>query len=100
MIYYLNRGDYHRLNNEIYPLRPVLDFSKKHHYCIDCGIEISKGSIRCSKCDHIRQRKSERPNREELKSLIRTNSFVSIGKMYQVSDNTIRKWCKSENLPF
>lgn len=100
MIYYLNRGDYHHLNNETYPLRPVLNFSKKHHYCIDCGIEISKGSIRCSKCDHIRQRKIERPDREELKSLIRTKSFVSIGKMYQVSDNTIRKWCKSENLPF
>jgi intein-encoded DNA endonuclease-like protein len=35
-----------------------------------------------------------------LKDLIRHNSFVGIGQQYGVSDNTIRKWCKSELLPF
>jgi hypothetical protein len=34
-----------------------------------------------------------------LKQLIRTKSFVSIGKSYGVTDNAIRKWCKKENLP-
>lgn len=32
--------------------------------------------------------------------MIREESFVSIGKIYNVSDNAIRKWCKSMNLPF
>ena len=99
MIYYLNRGDYHNLPTEIYPLRQVKDISKQHYYCIDCGCEITRGAIRCTKCDHIKQRKVTRPNRAELKSLIRTNSFVAIGRLFNVSDNTIRKWCKSENLP-
>lgn len=31
--------------------------------------------------------------------MIRTDSFVSIGKKYCVSDNAIRKWCKTYNLP-
>lgn len=40
-----------------------------------------------------------RPSREELKQLIRTESFLSIGRIFNVSDNAIRKWCIAENLP-
>lgn len=36
---------------------------------------------------------------EELKELIRTKSFVQIGKVYGVSDNAVRRWCKNYNLP-
>lgn len=100
MIYYLNRGDYHTLPNEIYPIRQVQDLSKKFNYCIECGIEISKGAIRCIKCDHLNQQHCERPTRNELKSLIRTKSFLKIGEEFGVSDNSIRKWCKNENLPY
>lgn len=100
MIYYLNRGDYHTLPNETYPLRPVKSTIKKYNYCIDCGAEISKGAIRCSNCDHIKQYRCVHPNREELKELIRTKSFVKIGEDFDVSDNTIRKWCRKENLPY
>ena len=99
MIYYINRGDYHTLENEIYPLRQVQDFSKKEHFCIDCGREITKGATRCVACDHKRQQKCEHPNRDELKSLIRSTPFVKIGKKFGVTDNTIRKWCKNYNLP-
>ena len=42
----------------------------------------------------------ERPNRETLKELIRTTPFTVIGRMYGVTDNAIRKWCKAEKLPF
>lgn len=100
MIYYLNRGDYHTIENESYPLRQVKDLSKKNWYCVDCGKEVTRGSVRCSICDHKRQRTCERPSREVLKDMIRNETFVKIGKMYNVTDNTIRKWCKSYNLPF
>lgn len=79
-----------------YPLRK----NKKEYYCCDCGIKISNKAIRCEKCEKIRQRKVEWPAREELKNLIREKSFVEIGRKYNVSDNTIRKWCESYNLPF
>lgn len=100
MIYYLNRGDYHNVPTETYPLRVVKNMSKQIYLCIDCGCEISKGSIRCNKCNHLLQYKVNHPSRDELKTLIRQKSFVSIAKDFGVSDNTIRKWCKKENLPY
>lgn len=100
MIYYLNRGDYHTLDNEQYPLRAVKDFSKKDYFCIDCNKPISKGSSRCQQCAKIAQRKVVRPSREKLKKLVRKYSFVELGKQFQVSDNAVRKWCKFYNLPF
>lgn len=99
MIYYLNRGDYHTQKDESYPLRKVKDFTKKKHYCVDCGVEIKTNAERCIDCAHKAQRKCERPTRDELKTLIRENSFVFIGKMYGVSDNAVKKWCKLYNLP-
>ena len=39
-------------------------------------------------------------NRNILKELIRTTSFIEIGKIYGVSDTNIRKWCKRYNLPY
>lgn len=100
MIYYLNRGDYHTFSNLTYPLRPVKDFSKKEYRCIDCGREISRGATRCPECHFKFSRIVERPSREELKKLIRDNTFVAIGKMFNVTDNAIKKWCKIEKLPY
>lgn len=37
--------------------------------------------------------------REELKKLIRTVPFTTIGTQYGMSDNAIRKWCDKFNLP-
>jgi Zn finger protein HypA/HybF involved in hydrogenase expression len=45
------------------------------------------------------QRKTNRPSREILEKLITEQSFREIGKIYEVSDNSIRKWCKQENIP-
>ena len=102
MIYYLNRGDYHFQENEQYPLRQVKDFSKKYHYCIDCGKEIYRGSKRCPECAYKASRIVKRPKAEELKELLINNNgnFTAVGKLYDVTDNTIRKWCKNYNLPF
>lgn len=70
------------------------------HYCIDCGKEIaSSQAVRCVECGHKAKRISERPTREELKKMIREYSFVQLGKQFNVSDNSIRKWCDSYSLP-
>lgn len=75
---------------------------KETNHCKECGKEISRAATYCKKCVP-RHRESNsivvRPSREELKNLIRTSSFVEIGKNFNVSDNAIRKWCDSYNLP-
>lgn len=77
--------------------------NKKTNYCIDCGKEISIRSTRCQSCaaKYSNKRKVEnRPTKEELLKLILNNTFVAIGEMYGVTDNTIRKWCKYYGLPY
>jgi len=44
------------------------------------------------------KRKVEWPSKNELSSLLKNNSWVSIGRMYKVSDNAVRKWAKHYNL--
>ena len=79
--------------------KPQKNIKIETNHCIDCGKIINNRSKRCEECEHKRQRKTKWPQRDELKNLIRTESFSSIGKKYNVSDNAIRKWCKNYNLP-
>lgn len=55
-----------------------------------------KGQIYCSnKCSKISQRKVvDRPNKQELLKLLENNSYCEVGRVFGVSDNTIRKWLK------
>lgn len=72
---------------------------KTQFFCVDCGQEISQNSLRCFSC-HVKYRQTTpRPSRVELKKLIRTTPFTILGKQYGVSDNAIRKWCITEQLP-
>ena len=72
-------------------------FTKK---CIDCGRPVNKENSRCVDCSHLSLRVvKNRPTREELKNLIRNETFLSIGQSYNVSANAIRKWCDSYHLP-
>ena len=74
---------------------------KEKIYCKNCGREITiySQSGLCSKCKAFQNRLVQRPSREELKYLIRNLSFLEIGRKYNVTDNSIRKWCKAEKLP-
>lgn len=73
--------------------------NSRKKYCLDCGKPISSVSSRCIECN-AKTRITEKPvSREELKSLIRVEPFTKIGEKFGVSDNAIRKWCSSYNLP-
>ena len=75
--------------------------SNQKVYCIDCGIEITPGAIRCRSCSNKhREEEYKLPiTRQELKDLIRTTPFTQIGLKFHLTDNGIRKWCKKYNLP-
>ena len=68
-------------------------------YCLCCGKEIDIKATYCVNCFNKLRSNPNKPTRQELKAEIRTLSFVEIGEKYGVSDNGIRKWCVSYNLP-
>ena len=104
-IYRINTGKIHFDIKEKYPLRKTFQLKKKKYKykCKKCGKIISSPSaFLCTECYKIKQAQQSKINsitREELKQKIRTQSFTSIGKEFDVSDNTIRKWCDKFNLP-
>lgn len=73
--------------------------AKRMASCVVCGKPITRNSTYCPECYARESRIVERPSREELKNLIRTTSFLQIGKTYNVSDNAVRKWCDGYGLP-
>ena len=96
----INNGYTHKQDNLIYPLRDTTIKEKQVFYCVDCGKVISQGATRCDLCNRVYQRHiTNRPTREELKTLIRNKPFTKIGEMFNISDNAVRKWCDNYQLP-
>ena len=70
------------------------------NYCPNCRKIISKGAKQCKFCQAISYYKVNRPSKEELELKIQeyNGNFTKLGKYYNVSDNAVRKWCKSYNM--
>lgn len=81
---------------------PILDVEYK---CALCGKTLKKYSgvqntKHCATCERkLRSLSSNKPGREELKHLLLCRNFLAIAKNKNVSDNSVRKWCKYYNLP-
>ena len=73
--------------------------SKVNVYCEECLRTLQHKQKRfCSrKCRSIMVGKT-RPDKKTLQGLIKTNSYVGIGKIYNVSGNAVRKWAKNYGL--
>lgn len=95
----INLGEYKISSEYSYPIRKP-GHRRKKYYCSECGKEIATNSQYCVQCSNKKRQKVERPDRESLKALIRTTPFIKIGEQFGVSDNAIRKWCKSYDLPY
>lgn len=99
----INVGRTWKIEGVVYPLHySKYDANKPNkiqYYCCDCGMPISHGATRCVTCENKHKINAKPVSREELKALIRTTPFTTIGKMFGVSDNAIRKWCDSMGLP-
>lgn len=62
------------------------------HFC-SCGNMIySKSSKNCFECSKIKQRHTKRPSYDVLIKNIKELGYRGTGKLYNVSDNSIRKW--------
>jgi len=75
----------------------VFDCKAKIPHCEKCGARVnSRRAKMCLKCAQKVQRKvPNRPTHDKLKELLEYNSYCAVGRLYNVSDNTIRKWLKS-----
>jgi hypothetical protein len=55
-------------------------------------------SIECS--GKARRKITERPTKEDLQELIIKYTFKYVGKLFNVTDNTIRKWCYAYGISY
>lgn len=99
----INQGQSWLQEGVTYPLRSASEIQKRKKEkviktCPICGNPISPRATLCKNCNNKRALKVN-VTREELKDLIRTTSFVEIGRQFGVSDNAIKKHCKKYNLP-
>ena len=79
-------------------VKPNLVSSKKRvtiPYCQTCDFPVNDGFLYCSaKCTKQGQRKVTWPSLARLKKLLKTHTWVWVGKKYGVSDNAVRKWVR------
>lgn len=68
--------------------------------CPNCKKEFKTYKAQMCKGCYLKYIDSTLPDEETLKGLICNFSFVKIGRLYNVTDNAVRKWCKKYNLPF
>ena len=105
----INTGKTHIDNQLSYPLRERyasqrrvnrLDFQEITK-CKQCGSPLtSRGKTGlCFSCYQKTTRIIERPEPRQLAQEIIESSFCAVGRKYGVSDNAIRKWCKSYGIP-
>lgn len=97
-------------------IRHGMKIEGKKYYCSDCGKEVTRRETkRCDECQkayvkklssmqedngiYYIKNKNQIIYRDELKDLIRNNTFRYVGDLYGVTDNAIRKWCIRLKLP-
>lgn len=84
--------------------KPKYIKSKPRKYCIDCGIEISKGATRCVQCNNENRRVViHNVSKEKLLETITNNNgnLTQVGKQLDgISSTSVRKLCKYYGLPY
>ena len=72
----------------------------KYDICTICNKNFK--TIRAKMCleCYNKNKSKDIPPKKELEKLIYKYQFTKIGNMFNVSDNTVRKWCKKYGLPY
>lgn len=121
MVRAINRGDNWVKDGFQYPIRSKHIYRKldeesklkpidenmlgEEHICLVCSAIFQSKSNKqkyCSQsCAHVAQMKiGYIPSRDELyNDLTQLKNFRALGRKYNVTDNTIKAWCRKRNLP-
>ena len=111
MVQGINTGRYWYQEDKKYPLQTKHKIGsqhktsdgviKKQYFCQKCGNIITSKATFCIKCSREQSRKVDRPTAKELYDYLLSikGNFSEASRHFGVSDNAIRKWCKSYNIP-
>jgi len=86
-------------NKGVTSVCPICNINAKDPRASMCG---SCWNLYRKKYIHIgssNQKTKERPSKNLLKQKVRYESFIKIGKEFNVSNNTIKKWCIGYDIP-
>lgn len=77
-------------------------YNTKKYFCKECGKEITRYATYCKKCASQYKKNNTKCccDRDYLKNIIYNTSFEEIGRSFNVTGNTVKKWCKKFNLPY
>lgn len=83
-----------------YVKKNITNWGKPKPICKMCdSIVAEHDAIYCSiTCSSKDQRTTERPSKEDLIRMVKDMGYSEVGRLYNVSDNAIRKWVKSYGL--
>lgn len=85
-------------SNKIYTRVGILRYSGKNYIKKERD---ENGRTKAQTELSIKNRKVEnRPSKEELWDMVKSEPFTQIGKRFNVCDNTVKKWCKFYGLPY
>jgi hypothetical protein len=85
--------------NNVFKCICLDDVHNTKNSCPICGKLKSKKAKYCVTCHHLLDI-GRKPSKTVLKQCLKQRNFSIIGKQFGVSDNAVRKWCKSYGLPF
>lgn len=73
-----------------------------HYKCQMCGVDFTRRFSNLKYCSTSCSSKAtnvpRKPDKDELIQLLTLHTFVEVGLQFGVSDNAVRKWCKSYNI--
>lgn len=81
--------------------RPFYKDNSACTHCEVCGKPLSNEQEKyCSaECSSVSQHRAKRPDLDQLGKDITSMPMLKVGEKYGVSDNAIRKWCRTLGLP-
>lgn len=70
--------------------------------CIDCGTQVDREAKRCKSCYNKSRVVKSTFSNEDIERLLFENkgNFTKVSKMFNISDNALRKRCKKIGIPY
>lgn len=95
----INQGKVWYKEDIAYPIRKQSSLTELKSICPKCGQRKSATANLCFNC-YENEKPSKKPSLDILIKEIYNSSFAAVGRKYGVTDNAVKKWCKSYGIPY